>query len=319
MVLLLSEIKRILRYISNRIRSIVNKYYIKKTSTRISLSQLISDLKDFGIKNGDTLMIHSSLSKIGYVKNGPKTLLRAILNVIGEEGTLVIPTYTMDSTMYKTCINKKYSFNLKKPTNLGAVPSEILKMKGIYRSIHPTHSVSAIGKHAKCITEEHHIGRKSFGEHSPWAKILELNGKFLGIGISLSPNAQYHYVEDIMDEEFPIKVKLDKIYKLKCKINKKKIIYVNVQPLDPIVAKTRIDKKESYFIRNIFWEIFKNLDILHLAKIGEAESWWVDAKTFSKVLIKLAKLDITIYSTEAHLKAKNLYPIEAILEKLKHT
>ncbi|GAH51465.1 unnamed protein product, partial [marine sediment metagenome] len=183
----------------------------------------------------------------------------------------------------------------------------------IFRSIHPTHSISAKGKYAKKITETHHIGNKTYGENSPWAKIIELNGKFLGIGINLAWTTQYHYIEDIMNDKFPIKVKIDKIYKIKCKIDENKYVDVNVQPLDSDVAKTRIEKNP--FIHNYLWDIFRKLNVLNLGKIGKANSWWVNAKEFCDILKKLAELGITIYSTKKELKKKKLYPFEKIKDQ----
>jgi len=291
---------------------------LKKERKNIKKTDIINDLKNLGIKNRDIVLLHSSLKSIGYVIGGAKTVIEAILEVIGKEGTLVVPTYPRRGSMYDTCKMEGYIFDYKKsPTAMGAIPSEFLKIKEIHRSIHPTHSISAIGKYAKQIVEEHHLGDKMFGKNSPWGKIIELNGKILGVGITLGPTTQYHHVEDIMGKDFPIRVKVDKTFRLKCKIDNDKYIYVNVNPLDPEVSKTRIDKKESSFIRTYFWEIYKNLGILKIGKVGEAQSWCANAKKFCDILIKLAKLKITIYSTEEELKKNNLYPYKLIENNLR--
>ncbi|MFX1443910.1 MAG: AAC(3) family N-acetyltransferase [Promethearchaeota archaeon] len=301
------------RYIKFRYK--FNKIIVKKKSRHIELDEIVSDLYDIGIKQGDIILVHSSLKSIGYVKGGPNTVINALLKIIGPEGTLVIPTFPLHNTMYELCTMKDYIFDYKTtPTGLGAIPSEFLKYNGIYRSIHPTHSISAIGKYAKKITETHHIGNKTYGENSPWAKLIELNGKILGIGISLAWTTQYHHVEDIMGDNFPVKVKVDDIFNIKCKLDNEEIINVAVQPLDQEVAKTRIEKNP--FINNYFWEIYNRLDILNLGKIGEAHSWWVDAKKFCEILMVLAKLGITIYSTEEEIKSKGLYPFETIKNQL---
>ncbi|MFX1391994.1 MAG: aminoglycoside N(3)-acetyltransferase [Promethearchaeota archaeon] len=295
-----------------KIRYIINKRKTKKKSRHITKDDLISDLEKIGIKKGDVLLVHSSLKRIGYVIGGAKTVIEALLDVIGKEGTLLMPTYPLNARMLQLCESKNYIFDLNTtPTYMGAIPSEFLKIEGIYRSIHPTHSVSAIGKYANEITKDHHIGHKTYGENSPWGKIKKLDGKILGIGVSLHVNAQYHYLEDMLGEDFPLKVKVDKIYKVKCRVDNKDI-FVEVQPNDPEVAKTRIDTKENSFIRNYFWEIFENLGVSRIGKIGEATSWWANFREFYNILFKLAKLEITIYSTEDELKAKKLYPFLSI-------
>ena len=300
-----------------KVRYKVNKLRVKRKARHIKLNELVSNLKNIGIEEGDILLVHSSLKKIGFVEGGPKTVIEALLKVISSEGTLVIPTYPLSGTMLSKCLKRNYIFDYKTThTGLGSIPSEFLKLKGIYRSIHPTHSISAFGKYAKEITEKHHIGNKTYGINSPWAKIIEKNGKFLGIGITLGPTTQYHYIEDFMSEEFPIRVNVDEIYNIKCKINENEYINVAVQPLDPIVAETRIDKKKSSFIRDYFWEIFLKLGILNIGQIGEAKSWWIDAKIFCDKLIELAKIGITIYSSEEQVKNNKLYPFKMIKDRL---
>ncbi len=293
----------------------MNKVIVKRKSRHIELDDIITDLKNMGLKQGDILLVHSSLKKIGFVKGGPKTVIDAMIKLLGPEGTLVIPTFPLHKTMYELCTMDKYIFDYKTtPTGLGAIPAEFLKYEGIYRSIHPTHSISAIGRYAKQITETHHLGNKTYGENSPWAKVIELGGKILGIGIDLAWTTQYHHVEDIMGDEFPVKVKIDEIFKVKCKMDNDELIDVAVQPLDPEVAKTRIEKNP--FINKYFWEIYEKLAILNIGQIGEASSWWVDADRFCEMLKVLAKLGITIYSTEKEIKSKNLYPYEIIKNKL---
>jgi aminoglycoside N3'-acetyltransferase len=298
------------------IRYQVNKLIAKKKLKHIGLNDIISDLKNIGLNKGDTLLVHSSLKSIGYVLGGAKTVIDALLETLGPEGTLIIPTFPLHNTMYELCTMKNYIFDFKTtPTGLGAIPAEFLKYNEISRSKHPTHSMSAIGKHAKKITETHHIGNKTYGENSPWAKLIEMNGKILGIGIDLAWTTQYHHVEDIMGDQFPVKVKMDKIFKIKCKIDENEFKDVEVQPLDPEVAKTRIEKNP--FINNYFWDIYEQLGILNIGQIGEAKSWWVNAREFCDILIDLAKLGITIYSTEDEIKNKNLYPFEKIKHHLK--
>ena len=208
-----------------KVKSKFNKIILKKRRKTIELFDIISDLKEIGIEQGDLLFMHSSLKSLGYVEGGPNTVISALLKSLGPEGTLLVPTYPLRGTMYRTCQKKNYIFDLKKSsTELGAIPSAFLKQKNIVHSIHPTHSISAIGKYAKEATEKHHIGNKTYGENSPWGTMVELNGKYMGIGISLGPTTQYQYIEDIMGKQFPIKVIVDEIYKLKCKMNENKDI-----------------------------------------------------------------------------------------------
>ena len=57
--------------------------------TEKDVAQAFSEL---GIKEGDTVLIHSSLKSLGPLENGPETVIRGIESLIGKEGTLVMPT-----------------------------------------------------------------------------------------------------------------------------------------------------------------------------------------------------------------------------------
>ncbi len=244
---------------------------IKKKEINFNLEDLIKDFKEIGLKKGDIVLVHSSLKSLGYVKGGAFTVIKTLMEVLGPEGTLAMPTNPMRGGVLFNCQRGDFIFDHKKDgAYTGAIPNALLNLKGSYRSIHPTHSISAIGRYAKEITEKHHIGNRTYGENSPWAKIIELNGKVMGLGISLAWTTQYHHLEDIMGEDFPIKVKVDETYKLKCRVEKKHIIEVEVQPNDPNVYKTRIEKNP--FILEYFTEIYNKFKILHNGKIDNVPS-----------------------------------------------
>ena len=52
---------------------------------------LIQDLSDLGLRPGMTVMVHSSLGRVGWTVGGPDTVIRALIEVLGHEGTLVMP------------------------------------------------------------------------------------------------------------------------------------------------------------------------------------------------------------------------------------
>ena len=63
-----------------------------KSGNALTVEQLVEDLKAIGIQKGDTLLVHSSLSRLGYLKDGPKTFIEALLEAVGENGNLLMPT-----------------------------------------------------------------------------------------------------------------------------------------------------------------------------------------------------------------------------------
>lgn len=67
---------------------------VKNTIKPNTSSSLISDFQRIGLKKGDIILVHSSLSKIGWTVGGPVAVIEALQNVITEEGTLIMPAFT---------------------------------------------------------------------------------------------------------------------------------------------------------------------------------------------------------------------------------
>ena len=63
-----------------------------------TVQSLGSDLRALGVTAGDTVLAHSSASSLGFVAGGAQAVVQALLDVLGPEGTLVVPTHTPDNT-----------------------------------------------------------------------------------------------------------------------------------------------------------------------------------------------------------------------------
>lgn len=157
-----------------------------------SCERLTRDLRALGIGAGDTLIVHSSLSSMGHVEGGAETVIRALTDVLGEEGTLLFPAFT-----YRTS-NVTSEFSLPEtPVCIGAIPETFRRMPGVLRSFHPSHSVCAIGAHAEEMVRDHGLDDTPMGVHSPYRKLPEYDGKILMLGCGLSPNSFMHGMEEL--------------------------------------------------------------------------------------------------------------------------
>src|SRR5579862_8994836 len=59
-------------------------------------ASLTVDLRSLGVGAGDMVMLHVSLSSIGFIAGGAMGLLLAVLDALGPEGTLVMPAFSSD-------------------------------------------------------------------------------------------------------------------------------------------------------------------------------------------------------------------------------
>ncbi|MCZ6834207.1 MAG: AAC(3) family N-acetyltransferase [Planctomycetota bacterium] len=185
--------------------------------TELSLRE---DILKIGIKPNATLMVHSSLRSIGWVLGGPSTLVQALLNVIGENGTLIMPAATphcadpADWTMpqvpkawLETAREHLPIFDpLITPTSLGAIPETFRTWPGTQRSNHPLESVCARGALAEQITQTHPLAF-SEGRGGPFGKLYDLDSWILLIGVGFNRCTAMHFAESLVDKRRVTKVR----------------------------------------------------------------------------------------------------------------
>ncbi len=155
-------------------------------------------LRNVGIKSGDTVIVHSSMKSMGYVVGGPDSVINAFLEVLGEEGTLVMPTLSQNNwaTVYE-------DWHIDKPSDVGLLTEVFRKRPGAYRSDQATHSVAAMGAKAIELTKEHTaygpiicpFGAYAFCQSSPWQKLYDMNAKILFLGVEINRNTMKHLAE----------------------------------------------------------------------------------------------------------------------------
>ncbi len=152
---------------------------------------LIEDeLKKIGIKQGDTLIVHSSLKSIGNVAGGAETVIRALQNVLTDKGTLIMPTFSFSLIQWS-----KEPFETEKtPSRVGAITDIFRKMEGVKRSNHPTHSIAVWGKLKDELTIPV-LDAPPCGLGSPFEKLYNLNAKILMLGTHQDTNTMLHFCE----------------------------------------------------------------------------------------------------------------------------
>ncbi len=178
----------------------------KKPHTK---NTLVEDFMKLGIKKGDLLFVHSSLSSIGWVVGKHITVIQALQETVGEEGTICMPAYSTDFTDPFYWQNppipeewhQVYRENLPAfdplftpSRGLGVTAESFRQFPGVLRSNHPTISVTAWGKHAEKIISEHSLDIP-FGKRTPFEMMYKLDAKVLFIGTDYETNSSFHLAE----------------------------------------------------------------------------------------------------------------------------
>jgi len=263
--------------------------YEKKTNNDfVTVEQLEKDLKTIGIKNGDSVLVHCSMSKIGYLENGPLTLIKALQNVIGKEGTLLMPAFPAEGRNIDYLERNKIFDVRKTPSKMGVVTEYFRLLPDVKRSHHPTDSVCALGPLADFYTSTHKIQLTPYNEHSPFRKICNKGGKILMLGTTLNGACtNLHTLEDAVDFKYPIYD--NKIFDVEIIDEHEGHYFTKTKVHNPIYsAKRNCDALKP---------IFEKENVLINGKIGEANSMLIDSNELLNVMIKYYnEFGVTMYT-----------------------
>ena len=102
--------------------------------------RIAADFNDLGVVEGDTVLVHSAFKSLGPVPGGIETVVQGLLLAVGPEGTLLMPALSR-------ALRPPEVFDERStPANVGAIPEYSRTREGTTRSLHPTHSVCAVGR-----------------------------------------------------------------------------------------------------------------------------------------------------------------------------
>lgn len=170
---------------------------------------ILAALENVGVRPGQSVMVHASLSSLGYVCGGAQAVIEALLEAVGPEGTIMMPTQSWKNLDPETGVhwdvpkaqwplirdNWPAYDKLLTPTNtMGAVAEMFRRWPGTLRSDHPARSVAAYGRHAAYLTEGHELSN-IFGDGSPLGRLYELDGRVLLMGVGYDKNTSLHLAD----------------------------------------------------------------------------------------------------------------------------
>ena len=151
--------------------------------------KLIADLKRIGVRKGMDLFVHSSLKRTGPVQGGPDAIIDGLLEAIGPRGTLLMPTLS-SVTPAQPVFHVEHT-----PSSVGYLTSVFRQRKRAVRSLHPVHSVAAMGPKAEFYTQGHLAVNTPWSPESPYGKLMRNNGWILFLGVNLNVNTCFHALE----------------------------------------------------------------------------------------------------------------------------
>lgn len=283
----LRNLRRIFRHLKWRAETTIGGTFICK-------AEIVAQLQSLGVSEGQDLMVHSSLSRVGIVEGGADAVVDALLQAIGETGTLLMPAYPMKGSMFET-MKDGCSFDvLNTASTMGKLTETLRARPGSLRSAHPTHSVVALGPRAAIYVEQHHMSIIPFGPLSPFWLLAEYNGGVLCLGSGIGKVSSHHVIEN-MGTVYPLKVYLPDVYNKPVKLANGQVVDVETLVHDPTLAAVRIDSNKNIEIDVL--EDMRRAGIVREGMIGQANAHLFDAASLNELHKKRLAKGKTIYAT----------------------
>lgn len=233
----------------------------------ITPDDIRSALQEVGVTQGQIIYMHVDLAKVGAV-SGTKSkdgfcsaYLDAIRDVIGPEGTVVMPTYTTQVARFDIDFIWEET-----PTLLGLLPEYLRTRHESLRSIHPLSSVTALGPAQEAICANN--STTNFGWNSPFHRMLEIGARVVTIGLPSGYLVGFaHQLEAMCGVPY---------------------VYNKLLKWVPIVKGKRVDKVFSATVRHLDLDIQYELGrhVRNLRKSGSVQSTrlgdsWVHATDYT--------------------------------------
>ena len=158
-------------------------------------SSLISSLSKLGVKPGIAVEVHASLSSFGYIENGAATLIEALIQSVGQNGSIIMPSFRLSKEMPLTSEDRDLGLTVKikildkleERSGMGIISdtfrkrADVITGKGVFR-------VSAWGKDAAMHSEG-------------FQHLIDIDGWALLLGVDIYRLSSMHYVEDVLPLE----------------------------------------------------------------------------------------------------------------------
>jgi len=162
---------------------------------QVTRQDIVAGLVRLGLGSGDLALVHSSLSSFGHVVGGADAVIDALLETVGPRGTIAMPTLTGSPDFNPT--NPPVIDLAKTPCWTGMIPETFRQRPTAARSVHPTHSVSAIGPLAEWLCATHHLSPTSCGATSPYWRLAQAGGYIVLAGCGFESCTTLHCAEEL--------------------------------------------------------------------------------------------------------------------------
>ncbi len=182
---------------------------VDATEVPLTASAVTAQLRACGLAEGQVVLVHLSLSRLGWVAGGAEAVIQALLAAVGPDGTILMPAHSNHNTEPSEwrhppvpaswwpvirAHTPAYDPRTTPTRGLGAVPELFRTWPGAVRSGHPVLSLAALGPRADDLLAEHDL-EDEVGDRSPLGRLYALDGHVLLLGVGHANNSSLHLAE----------------------------------------------------------------------------------------------------------------------------
>jgi aminoglycoside 3-N-acetyltransferase len=180
----------------------------------LTVESLAEQFAAVGLGAGQTVLVHTKMSALGWIAGGPVAVIQALLRVLTPTGTLMMPAFNADNTDPSHWQNPPIPEHwwpiirqhmpaydpLTTPTReMGKVAENFRSWPGVIRSAHPEASFAALGPNAAYLTANPFSLERIFGDDSPLARLYDVDGHVFLLGVDHGNNTSLHLAESRAD------------------------------------------------------------------------------------------------------------------------
>ena len=170
---------------------------------------------ELGVVPGDLLMVHSAFDRFLGFQGGPVDAIRALQEVVGARGTLMMPTIPFSGSAVEYALGDPVFDRERTVSRMGLLTELFRRSAGVVRSIHPTHSVAVWGNRADEIIAGHERAETPCGRLTPYEKLLEYDGKILLAGVPANTMTFCYFVAAELEPRLTIPVFTGETYPMR--------------------------------------------------------------------------------------------------------
>jgi aminoglycoside N3'-acetyltransferase len=267
------------------------RYRVRQRAAPVTVSRedIARSLREVGLREGDGVFLHSSLSRFGEIEGGSKTVLEALEEVLGPSGVIAMPAFPLVGGTLEYLSTDPVFDVRNTPSTMGSLTERFRTSPGVVRSLHPTHSVAARGPGAEELVEGHDDAETPFGEGTPFARMIDRELVQLWFGVGLRIFTLYHAFECLRPGGFPIKVFQEQRIDAHVIDAEGRERTVSTLVHDPVVGARKDETREA--MRDHLLEA----GVLQRTKLGRGEVMSARMPALMDELETLLRRGITIY------------------------